>query len=497
MTTEAKLPEPKVAEPKLTQPKLAAAEGRSVEDELHGALARVRGAARREGVIPYERRVEALDRLFELLRDRKRDICDAADADYGCRSSHETLMLEVYLAVGAARYARDNLRKWMKPKKVSIHWLFKPSSAYVLYQPLGVVGIIVPWNYPLYLAISPLVGALAAGNRAMIKPSEFTPRTGELLERLLGEAFPPELVTVVNGGPEVGRAFSALPFDHLLFTGSPAVGKLVMRAASENLTPVTLELGGKSPTIVGDDYPLERAATSIISNKLLNAGQTCVAPDYVLVPEAKVADFVRHAKQTVPKLYPQLANNGDYTSIINQRHRDRIRALVEDAREKGAEVIEINPAGDAPEALGNKLAPTLLVGVTDEMKVMQEEIFGPVLPIKPYNQLQDAIDYINDRPRPLALYLFSDHKPSVDRVVNETVSGGVTINDTMTHAGMEELPFGGVGNSGMGHYHGFDGFETFSKKKPIYAQSRISTRALLRPPYGKMVDRMLRLFLGE
>jgi coniferyl-aldehyde dehydrogenase len=385
-----------------------------------------------------------------------------------------------------------HVASWMRPERRSVALQFRPGRAQIVYQPLGVVGVISPWNYPVGLALAPVAAALAAGNRVMLKPSEYTPATSALLARLLGEAFPAEQVAVITGDAEVGAAFAALPFDHLLFTGSTATGRLIMRAATENLVPVTLELGGKSPVLVDSDYPLERAACSIAHGKLLNAGQTCVAPDYVLVPGAEATRFGALFADQVKALYPSLTANPDYTAVINQRHYARLQALVDDARSKGASVIEINPAAeDLRGQPGRKFPPTVLLGVTDDMAVMQDEIFGPVLPVKTYGTLGEAIAYINSRPRPLALYYFGAERARQREVLARTTSGGVTINDTMLHYLQEDLPFGGVGASGMGAYHGREGFRTFSHSKPVLRQARFNATDLIRPPYGKLVERMI------
>ena len=349
----------------------------------------------------------------------------------------------------------------MKPERRPTNFWFLPGRSRVMFQPLGVVGIVVPWNYPIYLAIAPAVSALAAGNRVLVKMSEAAPATGEALARLFAEHFDPAVLAVVNGGTEVAREFVALPFDHLLFTGSTEVGRQVMRAAAANLTPVTLELGGKSPAIVGRDIAIAEAADRILFGKCLNAGQTCIAPDYALVPEERIAEFAAAARATVASLYPTLRDNPDYTAIINVRHRERLCGYLDEARSKGARVEEINPAGE--DFSGSpKLAPHLVLGPADSMRVMREEIFGPILPLKGYRTLDEAIAYVNARPRPLALYVFDHERAVIDRVLAETVSGGVTVNETILHIAQEELPFGGVGPSGMGEYHGRAGFETFS-----------------------------------
>jgi coniferyl-aldehyde dehydrogenase len=459
---------------------------------LSAMLERQRAAFLREGSPSAAQRKELLGRLRQTLIDHQEDVATAVDQDFGHRSRHETLMAETFVTVASIKHMIRHLASWMKPERRRVPFQFLPGRAQVVYQPLGVVGVISPWNYPVSLALGPVATALAAGNRVMLKPSEYTPATSALLARLLGEILPAEQVAVVTGDAEVGAAFAALPFDHLLFTGGTATGRLIMRAASENLVPVTLELGGKSPVLVDADYPLERAARSIAQGKLLNAGQVCIAPDYVLVPAAEATRFATLFADEVKRLYPSLVGNPDYTAVINQRHYDRLRALVDDARSKGAKVIEINPASeDLRTQPGRKLPPTLLLDVTSDMAAMQDEIFGPVLPVKTYGTLDEAIAYINSRPRPLALYYFGANRARQREVLARTTSGGVTINDTLLHYLQEDLPFGGVGASGMGAYHGRDGFRTFSHRKPVFRQARLNTTGLIRPPYGRLVERMI------
>jgi len=366
---------------------------------------------------------------------------------------------------------------------------FKPASSRIMPQPLGVVGIVVPWNYPLYLAIGPLTAAIAAGNRALVKMSEAAPKTGELFAQLVARHFPPERIAVVNGGPEVAKAFTALPFDHLLFTGSTSVGAEVMRAAAGNLTPVTLELGGKSPAIVGRGFPVAEAASRILYGKCLNAGQTCIAPDYALVPEERVDAFVAAARDTVARLYPQLASTPDYTAIVNDRQHQRLLALLEDARSRGATVVDLAPGG---ETAARKMSPKIVLGATDAMRVLREEIFGPILPVVAYRTLDEAIAYVNARPRPLALYAFEHDSHAIEQVIARTVSGGVAVNETILHVAQDDLPFGGVGPSGMGRYHGRDGFETFSVMKAVFYQSRFNGLKLFRPPYGARFEALAR-----
>ena len=464
---------------------------------LETMLSAMKAAQTKKGAPSYDERIANLERLERAVLQHKDALCDAISRDFGNRSKHETLIAEIFTTLNSIRHAKTHLHEWMEPEARPVIWSLMPARAAIQKQPLGVVGIISPWNYPVYLALDPLVGALAAGNRALLKPSELTPQTSELLKKLIGEVFDPEQVTVVTGGPEVGIAFSQLAFDHLVFTGSTSVGKLVMRAAAENLVPVTLELGGKSPAIVSDNYSLKSAAEKIIHGKLFNAGQTCIAPDYALVPKGRVDAFVEELKAQVAAQYPRLESNPDYTSIATQRHYDRLLGLITDAKEKGGKVVEANPAGESLSSESRKIAPTFVVGATDDMTVMQDEIFGPILPVIGYGTLDEAIEFVNNRPRPLALYYFDHDDRRVQRVLDHTVSGGVTINDTLFHAGQEDLPFGGVGPSGIGHYHGVEGFETFTKKKPIFYQSRLSGGAMLNAPYKKTLDTMLRFLIGR
>ncbi|MGE0357842.1 MAG: coniferyl aldehyde dehydrogenase [Burkholderiales bacterium] len=439
-------------------------------------------------------RIDRLRRLETLVRESADEWAAAISRDFGSRSRHESQLLEIFPSLEAIRHARRHVRRWMRPERRATSLWFLPGTSEVFPQPLGVVGIVVPWNYPLYLAIGPLVAALAAGNRAMVKMSEATPATGELLASLAARHFDAGEFAVVNGGPDLAQAFCRLPFDHLLFTGSTAIGRQVMKAAAENLTPVTLELGGKSPAIVGAGFDPAEAASRILYGKCLNAGQTCIAPDYALVPAGSVEAFVDAARRTVASLYPSLAANPDYTAIVDARHRERLARLLRDATDKGARAIEINPAGESLAGSG-KVAPTLLTGVSDAMAVMREEIFGPILPVVAYGDLEEAIDFVNARPRPLALYVFEHDRESADRVIRETVSGGVTVNETFLHIAQDELPFGGVGESGMGRYHGREGFATFSQSKAVFRQSRLNGLKLFRAPYGARFERFVRLLL--
>ncbi len=453
-------------------------------------------AAFRRKMPGYAERREALRSLEQALLKRKDEIVAAISDDFGGRAAEETLALELFPTLAEIRYAISHLQRWMKPRRSPVSWQFWPARAEVLYQPLGVVGILAAWNYPLFLSYAPLANALAAGNHVMLKPSEFAPRTAELLRSMAADLFSPDYVTVVVGEAETGSEFSRLPFDHLLYTGSGRVGKLVMRAAAENLTPVTLELGGKSPAIIHPDYPLRRAAERILAGKLYNAGQTCVAPDYVLVPSNRRAEFIELAREVITRMYPRLTKNADYTRIINVRHYERLASLLEDALRKGAKVIRMNPSDEICDQTNRVFPPALITDVNDEMAVMQEEIFGPLLPVVTYETLDQAIEYVNARPHPLAFYYFDENGGRVQQVLEKTLAGGVTVNDCIFHVGQCTLPFGGVGPSGMGRYHGFDGFETFSKKKGVFLQSRWTPLSLLRPPYGATARRMLKFIVG-
>ncbi|NYH97641.1 coniferyl aldehyde dehydrogenase [Cupriavidus plantarum] len=453
----------------------------------------MRAASRHDQYPPWTVRADRLRRLRALVRDNQPAIAAAIDADFTNRPRQETALLEVFPSIAGIDDALRHGRRWMRMRRARTGLWFLPGRSRLLPQPLGVIGIVVPWNYPLYLAVGPLVGALVAGNRAMVKLSEYTPRFAALFEALIARAFAPDEVAVVNGDAEVARQFCALPFDHLLFTGSTAVGHEVMRSAARHLTPVTLELGGKSPAIVGPDADLEQAVERILVGKLVNAGQTCIAPDYVLVPHADRQRFAEAAIRCVARLYPDLARNGDYTSIISARHFTRLQSMVGDAEAAGARRIALSDA--VPDAGSRCFPPELLLDVPDDAMAMREEIFGPVLPVVGYDSLDAAIAYVNARPRPLALYVFDRRRAHLDAVTRQTVAGGVTVNDTLFHIAQDDLPFGGVGASGIGVYHGEAGFDTFSKRKPIFLQSRLNGAGLLKPPYGKRFEAMLKLLI--
>ncbi|KQM85161.1 aldehyde dehydrogenase [Sphingomonas sp. Leaf23] len=457
--------------------------------DLNARLAAQRAAFAVEPWPVLAERRSRLDRLDALTREHEDAIVAAIDQDFGGRSAHETRLAELFVVSGAIRHARSYLKRWTRTRAVPTALQFRPAYNRLMPQPLGVVGIVSPWNYPFQLALGPCVAALAAGNRVMLKPSELTPHFSALLERLVARYFDATEVDVVTGGAEVGRAFPALPFDHLFFTGSTTIGREVAKAAAANLTPVTLELGGKSPAIIDDSADIAQAAGRIAFAKLLNAGQTCVAPDYLLVPRGRGREVANAIVAAVRRLYPAMPETPDYSAIISPRHRGRLAAMVEDARAHGAEVVTIGEGAEA----GAKFPPTLLLGATRAMQAMQEEIFGPVLPIVEYDGIDAAIAHVTAGDRPLALYWFGSDAARRDRILRETHAGGVTINDCLWHLVQEEQPFGGVGASGIGAYHGEWGFRTFSHLKPVFHQSRIAGTALFRPPYGTGFERLLGL----
>jgi len=454
---------------------------------LHAQLLRMR-TAQRDATPDYAQRMDDLRRLRGAFKARLDEFAAAMNADFGRRSRHESLLSDGMTVLNEIDHLRAHLRGWMRPKRAAADWLFFPARTEVRYQPLGVVGVIAPWNYPVNLALLPLAVAVAAGNHVMLKPSEHTPRTSALLQSLLAEVFPPERVTTVLGGADIAAMFAALPLDHLFFTGSTAVGRKVMAAAAQNLTPLTLELGGKSPAIVAPDYPLTTAADRIAAGKFLNAGQTCIAPDYVLLPHAAIAPFVAEMQRYVAQRYADLANNPDYTSIVSGTQYARLNSYLDQARAAGARVIEL-ASGDAGRRV---FPPTLVLDAREDLALMQEEIFGPILPLVAVETVDAAIDYVNARPRPLALYHFDNDRRRTEQVLSRTLAGGVSVNDTVMHIVQNDLPFGGVGPSGMGHYHGREGFLTFSKQKPVLFQARISSLKLMRPPYRRIAGALLR-----
>jgi len=459
-----------------------------------------RAAFSAEGAVTADVRRDRLARALDLLVTHQQRFCDAIAEDYGKRPPGVTLLMDVYPAVQALRHARRNLRRWMRPRPVSTGLpLGVPGTrSEILYQPLGVVGIISPWNFPVALSFGPLASALAAGNRCLIKPSEITAATTSLMQELISGHFDPSEVAVVSGGPEVAESFSRLPFDHLMFTGSTAVGRKVMEAAAQNLVPVTLELGGKCPVIIGRSANLERAIDRILLGKLANAGQVCLAPDHVFAPRESLEPLVRAAQSWMRRAYPDWAANPDYTSLISARHAARASELLADAITKGARAIALDETATTP-GDERRFAPTLVLDPTENMRIMQEEIFAPILPVIAYDRLEEPLARISGRARPLALYYFGSDGSELRQLLDRTVSGAVTVNDVAAHFLVENLPFGGVGASGMGAYHGETGFRQFSHARAVFRQTRLDLAGLigLRPPYGARLRRFLNILLRK
>ncbi len=456
-----------------------------------------RAAFVREGPPSVGTRIDRIDRIAALSKKHQKRFVDAAAADFGCRPSLTT-RAEISSVVDVADYARKHVAEWMRTRRARLPLIFRLTGARaeIQYQPLGVIGIIGPWNSPYQPTLNQLVAAFAAGNRAMLKPSEMAPAAGEALAEAVAEYFAPEEAVVVTGDLETSRAFSKLAFDHILFTGSPRVGREVMAVAAANLVPVTLELGGKCPAIIGDGADLGAVAQSIMFGKVLNAGQICLAPDTVFVPRARMEEFIGEARSTITRWFPTIRDNPDYTAIIDERNHDRVMRLVKEAREAGTRIEVVNPAGeDFSQQEHRKIPQTLVIDPAEHLAISQEEIFGPVTAVRGYDRLEEVIAYVNVRPRPLGSYFFGHDKAQQRAVRDGIVSGGCTINDVLLHALPESLPFGGVGNSGMGAYHGRFGFETLSHRKAVYLQGRLSFLRLMWPPHTakqhKMIDRAL------
>ncbi len=450
---------------------------------------------RLQGESSFSQRQDKLKQLKQSLLSHQNALVNALNTDYGQRPTNDSLISEILPCINNINYTLKRLKKWMKPESRHAGLLLAPAKVQIHYQPLGVIGIIVPWNFPVMLSIGPLITAIAAGNRAMLKLSEFTPATNQVLKALIGEVFDEKEVTVIEGEADIASAFSSLAFDHLLFTGSTQVGRHVMTAAAKNLTPVTLELGGKSPVIITPDMPIDTAVERLIYGKCLNAGQICVAPDYILCPEDKQNEFIHAYQAQFTKMYGKSINTSqDYGTIINQRQFDRLLTVLEDAKSKGAQVI--SASSDEIDHQNRKLATQLITNTTDEMLLMQEEIFGPLLPIVPYKELSQAVDYINDRPRPLALYIMGFDENQNHDLLKRTHSGGACINETLFHVAADDAPFGGIGPSGMGHYHGIEGFKTFSHTKTLLKRGKFNTGKLVHPPYGNYIQKaLLKFFL--
>lgn len=453
-----------------------------------------------DGPPTLSQRIDRLDRLIHLLVNHQKELCDAMSRDYGGRSNEVSRLFDIYAPIESLKFAKKNVHRWMRPEKrqAALGMGLTGARVEVHCQPLGVVGVMSTWNFPICLSLSPLAGVFSAGNRAMLKMSEFTPETSALVARLVASSFEPTELAVFTGEAQVSSAFASLPFDHLLYTGNPRIGKLVMQAAAQNLTPVTLELGGKSPVLIGSGTHLPTAAKKIAWGKCINAGQICLAPDYVLLPAEQCEAFVAAFVTAVKEMYPSLRDNPDYVPILRQAHLDRLQALLLDAKERGTQVVQINPANeDFSQATNRRMPPTLLIDPPDDSLVMQEEIFGPLLPIRRYRSIEEAIEYINIRPRPLALYYFGSNPPETEQVLSRTVSGGACANDVLMHVLHEDAPFGGVGQSGMGAYRGEVGFRTFSHKKTVYTAPSYDVTAPLRPPYGTLLRTFLSMLIRK
>ena len=468
--------------------------------EMEAVLRKQRAAHHQMRPEPLALRKDRIQRAMKLLTDHADDLCKVMAADFGNRSPHQSMITDIAGTVNFGKYCLKHMDKWSRPEKRHVQFPLGllGAKAEVRYEPKGVVGILSPWNFPVNLSFGPLMQIFAAGNRAMIKPSEFTEKTSLLTKELVEEYFTPDECAVFTGGPEVAAAFSELPFDHLIFTGSTATGRKVMESAAKNLVPVTLELGGKSPVFLGESADFAKAGERVALGKMLNAGQICLAPDYLYVPESKQDEAIHGVWQGTANMYPTLLDNEDYASVVTDHHFDRLQELVADARDKGAEVIEVNPGNeDFSNTNARKMPLTILKNVNDDMRAMQEEIFGPVLPVKTYRHIDEAIDYVNDHDRPLGLYFFGQDSDEREKVLSRTISGGVTVNDVIFHVSMEDLPFGGVGPSGMGSYHGVEGFREFSHARSIYTQPKIDVAKLggFKPPYGPATEKAVKTMM--
>ena len=467
------------------------------KENLKAILDKQKKAHLRDGPISAEKRIEWINKLILSLIEHQDQIAEVISEDFNHRSNVSSMLTDVSSSITSLKLAKKNVKKWMKSEKRKV----SPAILGLLgaklrieYQPLGTVGVISPWNFPVTLTFGPLGSIFAAGNRVMIKPSEFTPKTSDLMKKMFEKNFSSEEVAVVTGGPEIGADFSSLPFDHLLFTGATSVARHIMKAASDNLVPVTLELGGKSPVIISESSDIETSSKRVIAGKTMNAGQICLAPDYVFLPKNKLQDFIGCSKNAVSKMFPSIKDNEDYTSIINERHYDRLNNYINEAKSKGYEVIEVNPSEEDFEQQEHyKIPPTFIVNPGEELSVMKEEIFGPILPLKTYENFEETIDYINNKDRPLGLYYFGADDNELNNVLKNTTSGGVTVNDVIFHVAQDNAPFGGVGPSGMGSYHGIEGFRNFSHAKTIFTQTKLDNIIdVFRPPYGTKAEKAIK-----
>ncbi|MFK7730847.1 MAG: coniferyl aldehyde dehydrogenase [Pseudomonadales bacterium] len=471
----------------------------AITDELIKVMDAQRADYLAEGHVSAEVRIDRMQRGMHSVAKFQNQLVEALNSDFTCRARQVSMLTDVSASIAPFKTGIKQVRKWMKPeKRKSMFPLgLLGARSWIEYQPLGVVGVISPWNFPANLTFAPLSDILAAGNRVMIKPSEFTPATSEVMADIVADAWSPNEVSIFTGGPEVGSAFSGLPFDHLLFTGATSIARHIMAAAAKNLVPVTLELGGKSPVMISRTADIEQAMSRIMMGKTLNAGQICLAPDYLMVPEEKLDEVISAAQKAVAEMYPKLLDNPEYTSMINDRHFQRLQANLQDAKDKGADIVECNPAGEdfAAQQATYKIAPTIIKNTSEDMRVLREEIFGPLLPIRTYKDFSESIDYVNAHPRPLAAYYFGSDSKEEREVLDRTTSGGVCVNDVIMHIMQEDLPFGGVGPAGMGAYHGYDGFKTFSHAKGIYKQSKMNVAKLggMLPPYNETTEKTIKM----
>lgn len=470
-----------------------------IEAVMKAALEAQREDYLQEGVVSAETRIDRLQRGVDVMVKYNEKLAAALNEDFSCRPREVSLLTDIGAGIAPMKHAIKHVRSWMKPEKRPTLFPFNllGGRSRIEYQPLGVVGIIAPWNFPVNMVFAPLAGVLAAGNRAMIKPSEFTPATSALMVEMINEAFDPKEIAIFDGGPEVGQAFSSLPFDHMIFTGATSIARHIMAAASQNLVPLTLELGGKSPVVISRSADIEQSMGRIMMGKTLNAGQICLAPDYLLVPEEKLHEVIEAAQNATAEMYPKILDNPQYTSVINERHFQRLNGYLAEANERNQKIIPINPADEdfAAQTGTRKIPPTLIPEPADDLAMMEEELFGPLLPIRTYSDFEETIGYINSKPRPLAAYYFGEDKQEETALTSRTTSGGFCINDVIMHVMQEELPFGGVGPSGMGAYHGLKGFQTFSHAKSIYSQAKINVAKLggLLPPYGKATEKTIKM----
>ncbi len=473
---------------------MSEAEAKQIE-RMKALLEAQKAAFRAERHRPLDKRKADLDRIASLCRDHADAIAEAISRDFGNRAREESVIAEIAFVIQDVAHTKKHLARWMKTRRVGVPLTLMPGKAEIRREPKGVIGIVAPWNYPFQLAIAPLVAALGAGCRAIIKPSEYTPATAELMKRLLADAFEEDHVCVITGGPAVGEAFTQLKFDHLFYTGSTQVGRLVAKAAAENLVPVTLELGGKSPAIITPGYPVEHAAKSIAWGKFFNAGQTCVAPDYVMTPKGTERSIGAAIIDAAGKQFADASTDDAYTAIVSDRHYERLTGMIEEARSGGAEILQPEHDAQAAQA-GRKIPPTVVLNPPRDAKIMTEEIFGPLLPVIGYSELDAAVDYVADRDHPLALYVYSTDKVQARRVLDETQSGGAGVNINILHLSVPDLPFGGVGASGQGAYHGKAGFDTFTHDRSVFSTGKWHPSRLLAPPYGKLFERIAKRQLG-